>query len=85
MTDVMKVQIEARAKTVLSSLESGQLNIIKKDIERYEPASGVPDYHQDLQTKLTELSEARREQLESQQTVRALRRKIVDAGGDQVR
>ncbi len=85
MTDVMIEQIEARAKTVLSSSESGQLNIIKKDIELYEPAAGAPDYHEDLQTKLTELSDARREQLDAQQTVRALRRKILDAGGEQVK
>lgn len=85
MTEVMKEQITARAKTVLSTSENGQLNIIKRDIERYEPAVGVPDYHQELQAKLTELSESRREQLDAQQTVRALRRKIVDAGGDQVK
>lgn len=85
MTDVMREQIGARAKTVLSSSESGQLNTIKREIERYEPAEGVPDYHQELQKKLAELAEARREQLEAQQLVRSLRRKIVDAGGEQVK
>ena len=84
MTEVMKDEIAARSRQVLSSSENGQLNIIKGAIEEYEPAAGGPSYHEDMQAKLAELSEARRAQLQAQQDVRALRRKIIEAGGDQV-
>lgn len=85
MTDVMREQIDAQSKLVLSSDENGQLNIIKRDIERYEQPIGDPSYSDETSLKLTELSAARREQLECQQTVRALRNKIIQAGGDQVK
>ena len=85
MTEVMQEQIAARAKLVLSTSENGQLNIIKGDIEKYEPDPGEPSYHEGLQAKLEALAKARREQLEAEQNVRALRRKIIDAGGEQVK
>lgn len=85
MTEVMQEQIAARAKLVLSSSENGQLNIIKGDIEKYGPQAEEPSYHDALQAKLADLSKARREQLEAEQNVRALRRKIIDAGGEQVK
>jgi DNA sulfur modification protein DndD len=70
---------------VLSSEENGQLNIIKKDIEKYEQTGDGSSYHEELQLGLKQLAEARRSQLEYQQTIRALRRKIIDRGGDQVK
>lgn len=85
MTEVMEEQIAARAKLVLSSSENGQLNIIKGDIEKYAPEAGEPSYHDGLQAKLAELAKARRQQLEAEQDVRTLRRKIIDAGGEQVK
>jgi DNA sulfur modification protein DndD len=85
MTDVMKEQIEAMSHLVLSSKENGELNIIKTDIEKYEANGGATSYHEEMRAGLTELAEARREQLECQQTVRALRRKIIDAGGEEVK
>ena len=85
MTQVMREQIDARAKLVLSSSENGQLNIIKADIEKYVPVKDSPGYDEDLAAKLAHLSTVRRSQLEAAQTVRALRRRIIEAGGDQVK
>ena len=85
MTDVMREQIEARSHLVLSLKENGQLNIIKTDIEKYEQTGDDGNYNEMLQASLTTLAEARRSQLEGQQTVRALRRKTLDEGGDEVK
>ena len=85
MTDVMREQIEAQSLLVLSTKENGQLNIIKKDVEKYEKKEGEPSQHELMQEALVTLGEARREQLEQQQTVRTLRRKILDEGGDEVK
>jgi DNA sulfur modification protein DndD len=85
MTDVMREQIDARSKLVLSTEENGQLNIIKKDIEKYERRGDEGSRHDEMQEGLKTLSGARRSQLECQQTVRALRRKILDEGGDEVK
>jgi DNA sulfur modification protein DndD len=84
MTEGMRIQIGVMSKAVLSTAENGQLNIIKGDIEKYRPEPGGPTFNEDLTQKLADLSAARREQLEAQQDVRALRRKIIEAGGDQV-
>jgi len=85
MTDVMREQIGAMSRHVLSSKENGQLNIIKTDIEKYELTGEEGSSHDSMQRALATLGEARRTQLECRQTVRALRRKVLDEGGDEVK
>ncbi len=85
MSAVMRVQIEARSQLVLSSKENGQLNVIKGDIEKYEQTGTGGGHSDEMRKALVKLAETRRTQLEAQQTVRALRRKILDEGGDEVK
>lgn len=84
MNDAMRTQIENESRRVLSSSESGALNVIKSSIDSFSQGEGIKSFHETLERRMQDLSEARRKQLEAAQTVRHLWRKIVEAGGAEV-
>ncbi|WP_114954997.1 AAA family ATPase [Sphingosinicella terrae] len=85
MTDVMREQISNEARLVLSSEETGAMNFIKSEIEHYQPKAGEPSLNDVMLDRLAALSTARRDHLKASQDVRTYWRKIVDAGGEEVK
>lgn len=85
MNEAMRFEIQARAKLVLGSDEAGAINAIKHDIESYRPGKDEMQPHEGMQKHLADLSAARREQLEADQAVRTLKRKLIEGGDDQLK
>lgn len=85
MTDAMRFEISARAKLVLGSEEAGAMNAIKHDIENYRLGKDEPQPYEAMLAHLAQLTTARRAQLQADQAVRTLKRKLIEGGDDQLR
>lgn len=85
MSEAMRFEIRERAKLVLGSEEAGAINAIKHDIENYRPGKDELPPHEGMRKNLAELSVARRGQLEADQAVRTLKRKLIEGGDDQLK
>ena len=85
MNEVAKNEITKRSKGYLDYEESGTINALKKDIDMFVSASGEASANDQLQSALADLATARREQRGADQVLRALAKKLIDAGDEQLK
>ncbi|MGX5832448.1 hypothetical protein [Mesorhizobium sp. 43Arga] len=82
MSDVARDEILKRAKGYLDMEESGTINALKHDISMFVAAPGDEPAYVLLEGVLKELTSARRQQREADQTLRALAKKLIDEGDE---
>ncbi|WP_156913593.1 ATP-binding protein [Mesorhizobium sp. WSM3224] len=82
MSDVARDEILKRAKGYLDMEESGTINALKHDITMFVAAPGDEPAYVLLERVLKELTSARRQQREADQTLRALAKKLIDEGDE---
>lgn len=84
MTEGARTEIRKRAKGYLDYDESGTINALKHDISRFVAPSEEDSRYVQLQTALTALTKAKRQQREAQQTLNVLTKKLIDAGDEEL-
>ncbi|TIP79574.1 MAG: hypothetical protein E5X60_37775, partial [Mesorhizobium sp.] len=85
MSEVARDEILKRAKGYLDIEESGTINALKHDISVFVAAPGEEPAHKQLERVLVDLTSARRQQRDAAQTLRALTKKLIDAGDEQLK
>ncbi len=85
MTPGAKHEIQTRAKRYLDADESGTINALKSDIDKFTNAQGDEPLDARLAEQLRLLGLARRAQLQAEQLVRRLKQKLIDEGDDQLK
>lgn len=84
MTDEAREQIAVRAKEYLGAAESGLINLIKGDIDKFTTYDANADPREDLKRCAAALSDAVRERTKADGTVRALRQRRIEQGDDKL-
>jgi len=74
------MEIKKRAKGYLDYDESGTINALKHDISLFVAPTEEESRHAQLQRALGELTNAKRQQKDAQQTLNRLTKKLIDAG-----
>ena len=85
MNDVARNEIMKRAKGYLDAEESGTINALKHDISTFVGGPGEISVFDRLRAHLAALTEARRDQRQAEQTLRALEKKLIDAGDEELK
>jgi len=85
MSEVARDEILKRAKGYLDIEESGTINALKHDISIFVATPGDEPAYKQLERALVDLTSARRQQREAEQTLRALAKKLIDAGDEQLK
>lgn len=85
MTAGARTEIAARAKRYLDADESGTINALKSDIDKFTTVDGEEPLDQRLAGQLRALGIARRAEHQADQLVRTLKQKLIDEGDDQLR
>jgi DNA sulfur modification protein DndD len=85
MSGVARDEIMKRAKGYLDAEESGTINALKHDISTFVSGSGETSMFDRLQSYIAALTEARRDQRQAEQTLRALEKKLIDAGDEELK
>lgn len=80
MTEGARMEIKKRAKGYLDYDESGIINALKRDIGLFVAPTEEDSRHDQLQRALAELTVAKRQQKDAQQTLNRLTKKLIDAG-----
>jgi DNA sulfur modification protein DndD len=80
MTEGARTEIRKRAKGYLDYDESGTINALKHDIGLFVAPTEEESRHDQLQRALGELTSAKRQQKDAQQTLSRLTKKLIDAG-----
>jgi DNA sulfur modification protein DndD len=85
MSEVARAEIIKRSKGYLDVEESGTINALKHDISTFITRSGEASAHDGLKVSLAALAAARRDQRQADQTLRALAKKLIDAGDEELK
>lgn len=85
MTEGAKAEITARAKRYLDADESGTINALKADIDKFTAKDGDEPDHLRLAEQLKKLGVARRAEHQAAQLVRTLKQKLIDEGDEQLK
>lgn len=85
MTDGARQEITLRSKRYLDAAESGTINSLKADIEKFTKETEEGSSHSKLMASLKALGVARRSALEADQLVRSLKQKLIAEGDDQLK
>jgi len=85
MSEVARAEIIKRSKGYLDVEESGTINALKHDISTFITRSGEGSAHDGLKVSLAALAAARRDQRQADQTLRALAKKLIDAGDEELK
>lgn len=85
MTEGARAEITTRSKRYLDADESGTINALKSDIDRFTAAEAgeTPDVR--LAGELATLNKAKRAEREAEQLVRTLKQKLIDEGDTQLK
>lgn len=84
MTEGARAEIMTRSKRYLDAEESGIINALKSDIEKFAGKQGGEALDEKLSEQLKTLGIARRKEQEAEQLVRTLKRKLIEAGDEQL-
>jgi DNA sulfur modification protein DndD len=85
MNPVAKAEILKRAKGYMDKDESGTINALKHDIGKFTARNDETTPYEEMQSNLKQLTAARRAQREADQILRALAKKLIDAGDDELK
>lgn len=85
MTDGARNEITLRSKRYLDAAESGTINALKADIEKFTNKTEEDSLHVKLSSSLVELSKARRSAMEAEQLVRSLKKKLISEGDERLK
>jgi DNA sulfur modification protein DndD len=85
MTAGARAEITARAKRYLDADESGTINALKSDIDKFTAHDGEEPLDKRLTDQLRALGTARRAEHQADQLVRTLKQKLIDAGDEQLK
>lgn len=85
MTAGAKAEIASRAKRYLDADESGTINALKSDIDKFTAREGEDTLDQRLTEQLRAMGVARRAEHKAEQLVRTLKQKLIDAGDEQLK
>jgi DNA sulfur modification protein DndD len=85
MNDVARDEIKKRAKGYLDAEESGTINALKHDIGTFVGGAGESSICERLRSYVATLTEARRDQRQAEQTQRALQKRLIDAGDEELK
>ena len=80
MTDAAAKEITKRSKGYLDFDEAATINALKKDITRFIAPTEEDSRQSRLKSALVELTAAKRQQREANQTLNVLTKKLIDAG-----
>ena len=84
MTVGARAEIRARSKRYLDAEESGTINALKSDIDKFTAKGGEEPDHQRLTGHLSKLGIARRAEREANQLVRTIKQKLIEEGDEQL-
>lgn len=85
MTEGARTEITTRAKRYLDAEESGTINALKSDIDKFTAVESGESLDAKLGEQLRALGLARRAQHKAEQLVRTLRQKLIDEGDEQLK
>lgn len=85
MTPGARAEISARSKRYLDADESGTINALKADIDKFTANDGDEPDHVRLAGQLKKLGSARRAEHEAALLVRTLKQKLIDEGDEQLK
>jgi DNA sulfur modification protein DndD len=85
MTEGARAEIATRSKRYLDADESGTINAMKSDIDKFTAADDGESLDVKLAGQLKKLGEARRAEHQAEQLVRTLKQKLIDEGDEQLK
>lgn len=85
MTSGAKFEISARSKRYLDADESGTINAMKSDIDKFSSRQGDETLVDKLMVQLSTMGTASRKQQEAHQLVRTLKQKLIEEGDEQLK
>ncbi len=85
MTAGARAEITTRSKRYLDADESGTINALKSDIDKFTAKEDGQTIDQKLTVHLDALKIARRAELQAEQLVRTLKQKLIDEGDEQLK
>lgn len=85
MTAGAQAEIATRAKRYLDADESGTINALKSDIDKFTAGDGEEPLDKRLADLLLALGAARRAEHQADQLVRTLKQKLIDEGDEQLK
>jgi DNA sulfur modification protein DndD len=85
MTSGARHEITTRSKRYLDADESGTINALKSDIDKFTASQGEDSPDEKLAAQLRSLGVARRAQHKAEQLVRTLKQQLIDEGDEQLK